>query len=98
MFGVQHFEFQYFWGVSEKQIFFGYEGLTNILGHYKTGLFLGGISMHFRAFFLMPKNRMGIFFGVAKTSKYILGMSYRYHKLRKTFSKFYRRFYDLLST
>ena len=24
-FGVQNFEFQYFWGFSEKRIFFGYE-------------------------------------------------------------------------
>ena len=27
----------------------------------------------------------------------ILQQGYRYHKLRKTFSKFYRRYYDLIS-
>ena len=27
----------------------------------------------------------------------LLRQSYRYHKLRKTFSKFYRRYYDLIS-
>ena len=27
----------------------------------------------------------------------ILKQGYRYHKLRKTFSKFYRRYYDLIS-
>ena len=27
----------------------------------------------------------------------LLGQGYRYHRLRKTFSKFYRRYYDLIS-
>ena len=27
----------------------------------------------------------------------LLKQGYRYHKLRKTFSKFYRRYYDLIS-
>ena len=27
----------------------------------------------------------------------LLKQAYRYHKLRKTFSKFYRRYYDLIS-
>ena len=31
-----------------------------------------------------------------KTQK-LLKKSYRYHKFRKTFSKFYRRYYDLIS-
>ena len=30
-------------------------------------------------------------------TKKLLQQGYRYHKLRKTFSKFYRRYYDLIS-
>ena len=30
-------------------------------------------------------------------SQKLLKQGYRYHKLRKTFSKFYRRYYDLIS-
>ena len=30
-------------------------------------------------------------------SQKLLKKRYRYHKLRKTFSKFYRRYYDLIS-
>ena len=48
-FGVQNFEFRYFWRFSEKMrgmkilwIFFG--------GHHKMGLYLGVISMDFRVF------------------------------------------------
>ena len=51
-FGVQNFEFQYFWGFSEKinislgikisLIFFG--------GHKKIGPHLGFMSMHFKVF------------------------------------------------
>ena len=29
-FWVQNFDFQYFWGVSEKQIFLGYEDFVDI--------------------------------------------------------------------
>ena len=44
---VQNFEFQYFWGFSERKkifggIFFG--------GHYKIGLYLVVIAMYFRVF------------------------------------------------
>ena len=45
--GVQNFEFQYFWG-SEKLIILMYEDFDDILwGHRKIGLVLGVISMHF---------------------------------------------------
>ena len=30
--GVQNFEFQYFWGCSEKLIFLGYEDFVDCLG------------------------------------------------------------------
>ena len=53
-FGVQNFDFQYFWGFSEKEIFFfggGYEDFVDIFGgHHKIGLYLGVISMHFGVF------------------------------------------------
>ena len=44
---VQNFEFQYFWGFSEKIIFFG--GIF-FWGHYKIGLYLVVIAMYFRVF------------------------------------------------
>ena len=51
-FGVQNFEFQYFWGFSKNEYFLGYEDFVDIFwGHYKIGLYLGVISMHFRVFF-----------------------------------------------
>ena len=51
-FCFQNCEFQYFGGFSEKIIFFGgYESFVDIFwGHYKIGLYLGVISMHFRVF------------------------------------------------
>ena len=33
----------------------------------------------------------------SKLTKKLLKQGYRYHKLRKTFSKFYRQYYDLTS-
>ena len=46
VFGVQNFEFQHFWGVSEKCIFLEYEDFVDIL----LGLYLGVVPMHLRAF------------------------------------------------
>ena len=78
----------HFWGfkILNFNIFFfflGGRGFRNIilLGvwrfcgyyHYKTGLVLGVISIHFRFFFLRSMCRMGILFGVAQNYKYILG-------------------------
>ena len=56
-FGFEKFEFQYFWGFSEKIIFFVYEDFVDIYfffgggGHHKIGLYLGVISMHFSRVF-----------------------------------------------
>ena len=37
-FGVLNFEFQYFWGFSEKRIFFGHEDFVDIFGgHHNLG-------------------------------------------------------------
>ena len=49
-FGVQNFEFLYFWGFSQKMnIFGGYEILWIFFWcHHKIGLVLGVISMHFK--------------------------------------------------
>ena len=41
-------------------------------------------------------NMIGIVVNKLLTQK-LLKQGYRYHKLRKTFSKFYRRYYDLIS-
>ena len=47
-FGVQNFEFQYFRGFQKNEYFWGYEDFVDILlDHYKIGLDLGVISMHF---------------------------------------------------
>ena len=69
-FGVQNFEFQHFWGFSEKKYFFGGMKILCIFfrGHHKTGLYLGVISMHFRVFSKGQIREWGIFFGVAKIS------------------------------
>ena len=49
LWGVQNLEFQYFWGGSEISLFWG--GMKILLiYHYKTGLVLGVISIHFRVF------------------------------------------------
>ena len=70
LFGDQNFEFQYFWGVSEKMnIFEGMKILWIFLGgHHKIGLYLGVISMFFRS-----RYRMGNIFGGAKISNIFLG-------------------------
>ena len=48
-FGVQNFEFQYFWGFQKNKYFFGYEDFVDIFwGHDKIGLYLGVIPMHFK--------------------------------------------------
>ena len=45
-FGVQNFEFQYFFEFSER-----YQDFVDIFGgHHKIGQYLGVISMHFRVF------------------------------------------------
>ena len=47
-FGVQNFEFQYFWGFQKNDYFWGYEDFVDIFwGHHKIGLYLGVISMLF---------------------------------------------------
>ena len=50
-FGVQNFEFQYFWGFSEKWIFFVvWRNCGYFLGHHTIGLYSGFISMQFLVF------------------------------------------------
>ena len=46
--GVQNLEFQYFWGFQKYHYFRGMKILW--IYHYKTGLVLGIISIHFRVF------------------------------------------------
>ena len=68
--GFKIFEFQYFWGVSEKKEYFGggYEDFVDIFwGHHKIGLYFGVISMHFRVF-LWSRYRIGGILGVAEIS------------------------------
>ena len=51
IFGVQNFEFQYFWGFQKNEYFLGVRMKILwifFLGHHKFGLYLGVISMHFR--------------------------------------------------
>ena len=46
VFGVQNFEFQYFWGFQKNEYFWGYEDSVNIFwGHHKIGLYFGVISI-----------------------------------------------------
>ena len=47
IFGVQNFEFQYYFVVFRKIDILGYEEIVNIFGGYhKIGLYLGVIPMH----------------------------------------------------
>ena len=65
-FGVQNFEYQYFWGFSDSEYFLGYGNFVDIfLGHHKIGLYLGFISMHFMVFSegQGTERGAGIFFG-----------------------------------
>ena len=68
---VQNLEFQYFWGGFRNIIILGALKILWIY-HYKTGMVLGVISIHFRVFFLRSICRMGILFGVAQNYKYFL--------------------------
>ena len=67
-FWVQNFEFQYFFGFSEKLIFFfWYEDFVDIFwGHHKIGLYLDVISMHFRVFLKVKIQNGGYIFGLLK--------------------------------
>ena len=68
-FGVQNFEFQHFWGVSEKCIFFWCGDFVDIFcGHHEIGLVLGFISMYFRIF------SQGNIFGVLDIPDIFLGI------------------------
>ena len=49
--GIQNFEFHYFWGFQKNEYFGGYEDFVDILGgSSQIGLNLGVISLHFRVF------------------------------------------------
>ena len=70
-FWVQNFEFQYFFGFSEKSIFFGVKDFVDIFwggggGHHKIGLYLGVISMHVRVFSKGQGTEWRYFFGSLK--------------------------------
>ena len=60
--------FNIFGGFQKKKMFFGYQDFVDIFwGHHKIGLYLGVISMHFRAIYLRARYRMGnIFLGLLK--------------------------------
>ena len=73
-FGVQNFEFQYFGGFQKTEYFGGYEDFVDIFrGHYKIGLYLEVISMHFRVFSEGQGTEWRIFFGLLKSKYSILG-------------------------
>ena len=65
---VQNFEFQYFWGFSEKLIFFrGMKILWKFFrGHHKIGLYLVFISMHLGSFLEVKVQNRGYFLGLPK--------------------------------
>ena len=72
-FWVQNFDFQYFLGVSEKQIFLGYEDFVDIFwGSSQNWLYLGVISMHFRVSFSQG-TEWGIFWGLLKFQIFFWG-------------------------
>ena len=57
------------WGFQKNKFFFGMKILWIFFcGHHKIGLYLGVISMHFRAISYGQCTEWWIFFGVAKIS------------------------------
>ena len=59
--------FNIFWGFQKNEYFLRYEDFVDIIwGHYKIGLYLGVISMHFRAFFKVKVQYGGFFWGLLK--------------------------------
>ena len=76
IFWGQNFEFQYiFWGVFRKMInFLGIKILWIFFwGHHKIGLYLGIISMHFRAIFKVKVQNGGYFLGLLKFQIFFWG-------------------------
>ena len=72
--GVQNFEFQYFWGFQKTDYFGGYEDFVDIFwGHHKIGLYLEVISIHFRVFSEGKRTDWRIFFGLLKVQIFNLG-------------------------
>ena len=68
------FFFFFFWGGGGVRNIIIFRGMKILwIYHYKTGLVLGVISIHFRVFFLRSMCRMRILFGVAQNYKYFLG-------------------------
>ena len=70
--GFKILNFNIFGGFQKYHYFRGMKILW--IYHYKTGLVLGVISIHFRFFFLRSMCRMGILFGVAQNYKYFFGV------------------------
>ena len=62
--GVQNFKFQYFWEVSEKLIFLGYEDYVDIFGGSSQNWtnYFRVISMHFRGFLKVKVQNGGYIF------------------------------------
>ena len=60
-------------------------------------LFYIQISTNFDCCFFCFKQVLTLYFYFHEKIVGLLKQGYRYHKLRKTFSKFYRRYYDLIS-
>ena len=74
-FGVQNFEFQYFFLVFRKMNIFGGMKILWIFfgGHKKIGLYLGVISMQFMVFTLKSRYRMEDILGLLKFQIYFWG-------------------------
>ena len=96
---IQHFEADFVWKVSLKILNSGFIQKTftnnNVHGYLCISfeeLLLSNERLEFllKSFFYpMTRNKL--------STQKLLKQGYRYHKLRKTFSKFYRRYYDLIS-
>ena len=76
--GLRYFH-TYLWlgpfsGVRKNDYLWGYEEIVDILGGHYKGLIWGTISIHFWAFFLKARYRMGIFFLGGGISNIYLGM------------------------
>ena len=67
--GVQNFEFQYFWGFSDSEYFLGYGDFVDIFGGSSQNWTIFRVhSMHFRVFSKGQGTDRGDIFWVAKIS------------------------------
>ena len=94
-------------GLGPKIIMLAANSISNFIATYKFGNIPKPLSFSVQKYFLFSKlfqnqphsnyRPISIPTTISKIFEKLLQQGYRYHKLRKPFSKFYRRHYELIS-